>query len=111
MSDDIPDTLSGLAFDNLGFYSYYEGIPQIQNNALLSLYPNPVTDLLYMERKGVISKGHLQILDGMGQMVFEDRNFTAPSISTKALGLPAGLYFLHFTSGDTYAVQKFLVAP
>ena len=111
LTDSIPNNLEGLAIDEIGYYSVSEGIPQIQNNALLSLYPNPVTDFLYIERKGTISKGQLQILDGMGQVVFEDRNFTAPSISTKALGLPAGLYFLHFTSGDTYAVQKFLVQP
>jgi Secretion system C-terminal sorting domain len=109
ISDSIPDTLDGLAFDSFQFCDGIEGIEKISRDNLITLYPNPTQDLLFINRRNPEQKEKVQVFNYSGQLLYEDANFTGNSIDTKAIQLKDGFYFLSYSYSSHFAMKKFAV--
>ena len=109
ISDSIADSLDGLSYDNFQFCNGAEGIEEKQNNNLISIYPNPTNDLLYLSNQTQPERESVQIFNHLGQLVFEEDNFISRIIFTKELKLSDGLYFLKYSDMKSYAIKKFIV--
>lgn len=73
------------------------------NDEGISIYPNPATDVLYINcAKPLIS---VQLYNSVGQLVYSQLNNTAMNIT----GLPGGFYVLKAATGNNFYLQKVLV--
>ncbi|OYT17818.1 MAG: peptidase S8 [Bacteroidetes bacterium 4572_77] len=69
----------------------------------ISIYPNPVSELLYVEK--LSPNTHLSIFDISGRMIYENHN------STKAINVqdwPSGVYLIQAKTAEKTINQKFL---
>jgi hypothetical protein len=109
ISDSIANTLDGLAFDDLMFCDYIEDIEEMRKDHLISLYPSPASDLLFINRKTLAQKESVKIFNYTGQILYADENFKGKTIDTKKLNLTNGFYFLSYSDTKNYAAKKFIV--
>jgi hypothetical protein len=109
ISDSIANAFDGLAFDNFMFCDYIEGIEEIPNDNLISIYPNPTSNLLFINRSRQPSSETIEVYNHIGELVFEDRNFKSKTIDTKKLNLTDGFYYLKYSDTKNYSVKKFIV--
>ncbi len=109
ISDGIAETLDGLAFDNFQFCDGTEGMNEIPANSLISVYPNPTTDLLYISRHTPCPMALVQVYSYTGQLLYEEDHFISGSIDTRKLNLAKGTYFLKVSESKRYTVQPFVV--
>ena len=72
--------------------------------ATLSIYPNPVTDILNINYAG-LQIDYLEIVDMNGQIVMRENNLTGESIPVAHL--PKGIYLLRTTIDGKSIVSKF----
>ncbi|SRR5260221_3151536 len=107
ISDSIQTNKDGLMFDNLHFDDYSEGIPEIQNQNLISLSPNPVNDQLIIHRTKISDQEQIQIFDFTGRLMLDNKNFFGNIINTKSLS--SGIYFLRYSDAKNFCVKKFVV--
>ncbi len=91
----------------------YSNVIAIKRNGLSSsfkIFPNPANEILYLQASGNNEFGTLQIFDGSGRNLKEDRiylrNNTSISINIKAL--PNGVYYLLLKSKTINERQKFV---
>lgn len=75
-----------------------------ENQSTLVVYPNPVSDLIYIQLpKEANQKGVVEILDALGRAVFTqkvEKDMKELTLSTKAIQLTQGYYFLRYTGGE-----------
>lgn len=107
ISDGIQTNKDGLMFDDLHFEDWAEGIDEIQNNNLISIFPNPVTDKLSIYRNNNSNPVEIQIISYLGQAIYSDYNFSRDYIDTG--NLMNGIYFLKYSDKETFAIKKFIV--
>ena len=71
----------------------------------IRIYPNPASDLLFVERKGGVEISHIVLYDMQGRAVAES------DCSPIGIGhLPSGLYLVHVTDSDGLeSIQKVVV--
>jgi hypothetical protein len=110
ISDSIADNLDGLAYDNFQFCDGWEGIEEIKDNNLITVYPNPTNNLLYVIRKKQPKNESVQIFTYAGQLLFEDGNFKSSFIDIKKINLPDGLYFFKYSDTRIIAIKSFIVS-
>ena len=109
ISDSIADTLDGLAFDNFEFCDGYEGIEEISKDDLISIFPNPTNELLYIEREKKSSNASIQIYNNIGELLYEENSFNAEFIDVKILNLINGIYLLKYSDGEYYTIKQFVI--
>lgn len=109
ISDSIADTLDGLAYDNFQFCDGVEGIEEILNKNLISVYPNPTTGLIYINRQYKSLNESIQIFNSTGQLLFEDSSFNSEFIDTQKIKLIDGLYLLKYSDQKNYTIKRFIV--
>ena len=107
ISDSIQTFKDGLMFDDFHFEDYAEGIEEIQNDNLISVYPNPVNDQLSIKINKISSSQTIQITNYQGQVVYDNKYFQDSYIDTKHLN--SGLYFLRYSDTKSFTVKKFVV--
>lgn len=106
ISDSIYDGLDGLAFDNFQFCNGFEGIEEINNNDIISTFPNPVRDLLYIERKRQSNIEKVKIFNSLGQVIYYNDNFFESYIDFKSINISSGLYYLKYSNSQELASKK-----
>ncbi len=76
----------------------------------VSVYPNPATDVIYVETKGLIN-GKIRLMNMAGQTV-KTKNFSGDDrTNVDVRDLPAGVYMLQTTSsGQVKDVQRIVIA-
>ncbi len=87
-----------------------EGITEPQNDNFISVYPNPATDNLAIQKMGPGNKSTkqtIQILNYTGQMLYNNQNFIGEIIDTRLLN--NGVYFLKYSDSVNFSVKKFIV--
>lgn len=94
-------------FDDLHFEDYVENIPEIQNDNLISISPNPASDELSVHRAIFGDRQKVQVLNHTGQVLFANPNFIGEKIDTRRL--PSGIYLLIYSNTQYYTVKKFVV--
>ncbi len=96
----------GWMIDNLGIHYDWEGaVPQIANNNLFSIYPNPSkgTINIHTNKQGA-GGGSVSVTDMMGKEVYKIDKL--PQSGQLNLQIPNGTYLLKYSAGDEYGVQR-----
>ncbi|NTW31817.1 MAG: T9SS type A sorting domain-containing protein [Bacteroidetes bacterium] len=88
------------------------GIPQISNDFVLNIYPNPTNDKTNISVSGNAENTTIAMFNYNGQMVYNESigNIIGSyfkTINTKEL--PSGIYFLRFVSNDIVKVNKVII--
>ncbi len=81
---------------------------QTNNNYALQckIYPNPVSNLLTIELDGNTKKSNFEILNSMGQTVYQGNIVNKTIVSTN--NFPSGFYIIKLENGQTYAIKKLI---
>lgn len=101
-ADDISDPLPITLVDNTGF-------DELLTKSNVSLYPNPVNDMLNIEfNKYSNELVEIEIIDLTGKVV-KQHQLTNYTTSISLEGLETGVYFVKLTSGEITEAHKILV--
>jgi hypothetical protein len=73
----------------------------------VSVYPNPVTDKLFIEITGAAEITGFEILNPMGQVIFSDDIMGATVVETSRFD--PGIYFLKFRCRTTFQIKKIVI--
>ncbi len=74
----------------------------------LAVYPNPASDLLFIDWQGGSTIDELTVLDPSGRTVLTVRNIIPGSIRIPVGQLPDGIYLLRMQSGNSLVTEKFI---
>jgi hypothetical protein len=109
ITDGIQTNKDGLMFDDLHFEDWSEGIEERQNDNLVSVYPNPVSDMLTVRRSRINTDSHesVQIINSLGLVQYAEADFTAGFVDVS--GLDNGIYLLKYSNAKEFSVKKFIV--
>lgn len=107
ISDSIQTNKDGLMFDDIAFEDYYSSVPEVKNNQLVSIYPNPTVNELFIENKSKTKRQTVQLFDHNGRLVYENLDFNGSSLNTEFL--QNGIYLLMFSTNEGYDLEKFVV--
>ena len=83
--------------------STFTGIPEpLPLEGTFSVYPNPTTDILTVEFKGVSENCDVELLDPMGRLIIKKPRLPGERLTKIPVGhLPASIYILRVRSGDS----------
>jgi hypothetical protein len=113
-SDDNPDDLGGLMYDNICFYEFIEGISETRFKPVkTSIYPNPSDSFFTIDFENPKSENfELAIYTEQSERVFTRENVTGKSFSFNAANLNPGTYFYKLTNNNLKerGWGKFIVA-
>jgi len=107
ISDGVQTNKDGLMFDDLHFEDWAEGIHEIQNNEMISISPNPVSDELRVQRNQVTGHPEIKVVNFLGQVVYNNPDFTGETIDTRQFR--NGIYILNYSFSNYFAIKKFVV--
>jgi len=82
------------------------GIDNLSNGAI-SVYPNPATEVVNVKSDYVISQ--IQVMNYVGQIVYNKTNLAAKIQKIDVAGLQAGVYFVKVTTSDGVRTVKITV--
>jgi hypothetical protein len=106
-SDSNQTNKDGWMIGQVQIHGLFEGINEIQNDNLVSIFPNPTSDELFVQQQVPSNRQLIQIFDFTGRLVFEDINFTSQTVDTRQLS--NGIYLLKYSDTKNYALKKFVV--
>ncbi len=107
ISDNIQTNKDGLMYDDLHFDDMVEGIDEIQNDNLISISPNPVSDELRIQREKFSENPGIQILNYTGQILYDNLSLINETINVKQF--LNGIYFLKYSDKKYFSVKRFIV--
>ena len=107
ITDSSAAPYDGWMIDDFALADVWEGIEEINNDDLISVFPNPASNELFIQQKIKTNKQSIQVFDYAGRIVMEKVDFSNQSIDTKQL--QNGVYFLKYTTTKNYTVKKFIV--
>lgn len=107
ITDSINAPHDGWMIDDIYVVDYIEGVPEIQNDNLISLYPNPTTDHLTIQRTKSGNKQIIQILNSYGQILYENQKFSGETIDTRQLD--NGVYLLKYSDTKSFSIKNFII--
>ncbi len=104
ITDSINTPHDGWMIDDIYVEDWIEGVPEIQNDNLISVYPNPATDHLTIQRTKSDNKQTIQIINYLGQILDENQNFNGETIDTRQL--ENGVYLLKYSDTKSFSIKK-----
>lgn len=107
ISDNIQTNKDGLMYDNITFFEYLLSVPEIQNDNLISIFPNPTSDIITIKEIDKSSRSTIEIFDNLGRSLYIDKDFDGRDLSLTKF--PDGLYFLKYSASNSFATKKILV--
>lgn len=107
ISDSVQANKEGWILDDFNFHDWWEGINEIQNDNLISIFPNPTSDAIKIHRTKVSDNQKVQILDYTGQVFYDNSNFLGEAIDTRQL--TNGIYLLQYSDTKNLSIKKFVV--
>jgi hypothetical protein len=107
ISDQVQTNKDGLMFDDLHFEDLAEGIPEVQNDNLISITPNPVSDEFMIHRTNNSGKERVQMLNCIGQVVLDDPDFSGEPIDVRQL--KNGIYLLRYSNTVFFSIHKIII--
>lgn len=78
------------------------------NKAVITIYPNPAKDLVYIEASGQMFN-EISILNVLGETVLKHTQTTA-NTSLHVAHLKAGIYFIRVKTGNHFSQHKLVIA-
>lgn len=106
-SDAIQTNKDGWMIGAVQISGLFMGINEMQNNNLISISPNPVSERLSIHAPGTTSHQTVQILSYTGQILYTNTNFIGEKIDTRQL--MNGIYLLKYSDTKTVSVKRFVV--
>ena len=99
----------GWIMDDIQLAYYFEaGISQIENDNLISIYPNPSKGNIYIHsNKPNIKSAEVSVYNTQGREVYKTRS--VPVNSYFDLSLPNGNYTLKYSAGDEFCMKKIVI--
>ncbi|MCW3070792.1 MAG: C-terminal target protein [Bacteroidetes bacterium] len=87
------------------------GISSLFNNVEIDVYPNPASDHLSVELKGLMSKSEIQVMDVLGKVIYSETVNGAENTVTqiKTANFAKGLYFIRILSENEVVANKKIV--
>ena len=76
------------------------------NNNNINVYPNPVTNELIIEIKGIVNKQRIEIRNSIGQIVYNGKLSEKTVVDTS--NFSGGMYFLKIEKDRSFEVKKLL---
>lgn len=76
----------------------------------VAVYPNPSNGQLFVELKGYSEGADLQVVNGIGQVVYSSR--IEAGISRTEIGMvnqPSGIYFVKVSQGEDHVMKKIIL--
>ncbi|MFN0032642.1 MAG: T9SS type A sorting domain-containing protein [Flavobacteriales bacterium] len=83
-------------------YNFTDVAEQLHANSTLTIYPNPITDVLNVHSTTAWANAHIAVYDAQGRMVGETTQTIATgsnAIGLDIIGLPSGIYTLEISDG------------
>ncbi|MGD9994464.1 MAG: T9SS type A sorting domain-containing protein [Salinivirgaceae bacterium] len=97
----------GWIIDNFDFPDFWESIYESGQGDLLTIYPNPVKESLFLKTNSSNSNFYIQIFNNLGQIVYSEGFQDKESLN---LGfLKNGIYYLRFTDYKFYTIKKVII--
>ena len=109
ISDNNQTNKEGWMIDDFLFEDYWEGIEEHRNDNLISIYPNPASDYLSLERKNYGNNETIEVMDLKGRIILSIRHFKGETLDITSL--KAGIYLLKYSDTETVAIKPFAVIP
>src|ERR1035437_1425587 len=107
-SDSINNPKEGWMIDNIYFgVLVCESVPEIQNDNLISVYPNPASNQLTIHCTKSSDKQTIQIFNYTGQLLYDNQNFNGEIIDTRQF--QNGIYLLKYSDTQNFSIKKFIV--
>jgi len=98
----------GWMIDDIYVQDWWEGIPELRNDRLISIYPNPASETLYIAATDIGRiPATVSIYDATGRIVYQHAG--QQQLAVDVSGLVNGIYFLRCADGQGYAVKRFTV--
>lgn len=108
ISDSVQTNKDGWMIDNLFLHQYTESVETITNNNLISIYPNPAGDYIYIKANyNYYAKPEVMIYNLQGQEVYATKEL--PKNGYLHVNLPAGMYTLIYSTGTENAVKQLVI--
>lgn len=107
ITDSINTPHDGWMIDDIYVEDWIESVLEIQNDNLISLYPNPTADQLTIQRMKSGNKQTVQIINYLGQILYVNQNFTDETIDTRQLS--NGVYLLKYSDTKNFSIKKFII--
>ena len=108
ISDSVQTNKDGWMIDNLYLGQYSTNIETIANNNLISIYPNPAKDYIYIKANyNYYAQAEATIYNLQGQEVYSTRNI--PANGYVHVNLPDGMYTLVYSTGSERAVKQLVM--
>lgn len=108
ISDSIQTNKDGWILDNIFINNLTRSIETVTNNSLISIYPNPAGDYIYiMTNYNYYSKPEVVIYNLQGQEVYATKEL--PKSGYLHVNLPAGMYTLVYSTGTERAVKQLVI--
>ncbi len=108
VTDTMATNNDGWILDDFQLEDWWEGIIETQNNNLISIYPIPTKDRLYIKTNQISIYQRIQILDYQGQVLYNKKTITENYIDISHL--KNGLYFLKYSDNSQYSIKRFIVS-
>lgn len=108
ISDSVQTKKDGWMIDNLFLHQYSENVETITNNNLISIYPNPAGDYIYIKANyNYYARPEVVIYNLQGQEVYATKEL--PQNGYLHVNLPAGMYTLVYSTGSERAVKQLVI--
>ena len=115
-SDNNPESLDGLMFDDLHFEDWYEGLAKHEPIAYLASFPNPVANLLNIvvpefDYSEILSRAFIEIYSVIGQKLLQvPVENGQKKVEVDVSSLPKGMVIVHLVmDGHTYSTTKVMI--
>jgi hypothetical protein len=101
-SDNIPENLDGLMYDDICFYQMIEGISEIHFKPLeTSIYPNPSSSNFTIKFKNLkYDSFQLNIYNARSNLMISKDGIPGTTVEFEKENLPAGIYFYKLTNNN-----------
>jgi len=83
--------------------------PNLRESQFAKVFPNPVSDILFIDSKEALSPTDIALFDAMGKEIHFSLNQAYAGYGIDVQGLSAGLYSLEIRSGDKIQREKVLI--
>jgi hypothetical protein len=97
----------GWIMDDFLIEDVWEGIEEVENYNLITIYPNPVKGQLSIKTDQISSSQSIQITNYQGQVLYDNKDFHDNLIDITHL--TNGLYFLRYSDTKAFSIKKFIV--
>lgn len=106
-SDSIQTNKDGWMIGFIAVTGTFETIKEINDDNLISIYPNPTSDNLHINKLKKSELSRLQVFNSTGQLCYDNFNFTEDDFNTNQL--ENGIYLLKYSDTLNFTLKKIVV--